>query len=98
MEDMKKQAKLNVLQELIEMMKGKETDEFKSKSSKFNESEKPVDTVAIDHIKEMKGMGESGHDRFFTPPDVEQEDMLSKPQGDDEEDVERLREMYSRLK
>lgn len=82
MEDLKKKAKLSVLEDLISMMKDKEAEDFKGKSSKFL----PKAEMTIEVESEEPEMED------------EQDEMFSKSQGDDEDDIERLKEMYSRLK
>lgn len=114
MEDLKKKAKLSVLEDLISMMKDKEAEDFKGKSSKFlpkaemtieveaNPEEDDEKMETINRMKEFQNIGERGNNRYLrdTKQEMqhEQDEMLSKPQDDDEEDIERLKEMYSRLK
>lgn len=85
MEDLKKQAKMNVLSELIDMMKDKELSDFKGKSSKFLPKEEM--SIEIEAKPKDEELLESMPEEF---------DEIS----DDEDDVdlEKLKEMYSRLK
>lgn len=86
MEDLKKKAKMSVLEDLISMMKDKEAEDFKGKSSKFL----PKAEMTIEVESEE-------------PEKEDQEEMFSESEPseepqDDEDDIERLKEMYSRLK
>lgn len=91
---MNTKAKMNVLQELIEMMKQKEAEEFKGKSSKFmakpemeiEVSEEPMDEDEEDTEEEDSSMPE------------EQSEMSSESPEEDEDDVEKLKALYARLK
>lgn len=91
--DINQKAKSNVLQQLIEMMDEKMTGDLKSKSPKFAkvddiQSDDPAlaDSLKdklIDGIKEDKAEGE---------------DPIAEQDQEDPADMERLLEMYRKLK
>lgn len=108
MNDINSKAKMSVLQELIEMMKEKEASGFKDKSSKFmakaepqveaEQEESPEDMAeTAKRFKEFKGMdGASLEDRFSNSNGITED--MNRPPDDDDEDIEKLKEMYSRIK
>lgn len=88
MQDLKTKAKLSVLQDLIETMKESENSQFKSKSSKF--MPKPEQEMS----EEMPEMDEE-----MIPEEMEEkEELFPDEDKEDEDDLERLKELYSRLK
>lgn len=100
MNDIKTKAKMSVLQDLIETMKQKELEDLKSRSMKSSSSDEEtpeeMDETAR-RFKEFKDMDGSSRDRFAIPALEHGQDMNRSP-NDDEDDVEKLKEMYSRLK
>lgn len=88
MEDMNKLAKQKILEQIMEMMDEKMADPLKSKSPKFMkvevEASKPTDMEEVDPMADMKESMEEEPSPTMNPSE--------------DEDMERLKEMYERLK
>ena len=90
--DMKQKVKQDVLQQIIDMMDEKESGLLKSKSPKFAKVDIQSDDPALaDSLKDKLVEGiEDEHSEEMAMPGFE------KPEEDDE-DMEKLMEMYSKL-
>ena len=95
MDGIKLKAKQSVLQNLIELMEEKELGQLKSKSPKFSkpmESEADASSIA-DELKSKLMSNEEEVSPVMVGAD---ESEVENPE--DDEDLEKLKEMYSRLK
>lgn len=92
MEDLNRKAKISVLKSLMDFMDEKELDNVKSKSPKFMKIETNDPEAAeelVNKMQEEKPMEEEAH------PEISEE---SEEPGMAEEDIERLKELYSKIK
>ena len=97
MEDLKQKAKMSVLQELIKMMDEKESENLKSLSPKFAKVDIQSDDPALaDKLKDKLTSGM--HEDAEEIPEHEVSESKSFESQEDDEDLEKLKEMYSRLK
>ena len=88
--DMHSKAKSKVLEELISMMEERELGELKGKSPKFAKVDiKSDDPELMDEIKDKLMVDE---------PEEEEIDEEVPMETEDEDDLERLKELYSKLK
>jgi hypothetical protein len=90
MEDMKLKAKQKVLEQIMEMMEGKELEGLKSKSPKFMK----VETNDPEMAKEVV---EGLEDKM---PEMEEKPMMEELESEEfpDEDLEKLKELYAKLK
>ena len=87
----KNKIKESVLQELIDLMESKELEGLKSKSPKFAKVE-----VEAENPEDLQEGLEAAKDVIEKVPELP--NALGKDTEDDELDLERLKELYSKLK
>lgn len=97
MEDLKKKARMNALQELIDLMEEKTVEGLKSKSPKFTKVETNDHEMAKDVVKGAMTESEDGEDKFL-PEDESEEVLEEADEFEEDEDMARLMEMYRKLK
>jgi len=83
--------KEDVLQELIDLMESKEVEGLKAKSPKFAKVE-----VEAESPEDLQDGLESAKDVVEKLPELPK--VMGKEPEDDELDLERLKELYSKLK
>lgn len=94
--DMELKAKNKVLEELIQMMEERELGELKSKSPKFAQTSiESNDPDLMEEIKE-KLMGDESEEESKVD-DSEEFSMEPKEDEESEDDLERLKALYSKL-
>lgn len=95
MDELKNKAKMQVLEEIMQMMTDKMDEGLKSKSPKFMK----VSVMGKDKDSVEQGLDKA--EELMQESDDESKSMFNTtPAGesDDDEDLERLKELYSRLK
>ena len=86
---MHSKAKNKVLEELISMMEDRELSELKGKSPKFAKVDIESDDPSI--VEDIK-------DKLMTDEDEESEELPVESTEEDEDDLQRLKDLYSKLK
>lgn len=93
MEDVNKRAKLSVLKSLMDFMDEKDLDNVKTKSPKFMKLETNDPEAAEEIIQTMQD--QKPQEKVQDNPE-----MIEQPENSEmaEDDIERLKEMYSKIK
>lgn len=96
MNDINKKAKMNVLQQIIDMMEDKELNNLKGKSPKFMKVETNDPEMAKQVVEEVIP-DESEQDLSKLKEENSDESPILEEKSEDE-DLERLKELYAKLK
>ena len=99
------EIKSKILQEIMDMMDSKMTDDLKSKSPKFGMAKVSIDStdpkLADDLKSKLMGEGSPDEEKSESPMEAFKEQMDPKAEDEHEsgdDDLERLKELYSQLK
>lgn len=104
--DIHSKAKEAVLQELMDMMDSRMTDSLKGKSPKFGMAKVSIDSTDPKLADELKDKLTGDDEASEDPAEKLKEALMadhgpmddSKDPNEDDEDLERLKELYAQLK